>query len=60
MDNLAQMNKQYDSFLLDSIGYIPSKTDKILHKNKQRANKITEQKDFEKAFAPADNSLYLS
>ena len=46
------MNKLYDDLLLDSIGYIPLKTDKILHKNKQRANKMNEQRDFEKAWNP--------
>ena len=35
---------------MHSIGFIPSKTNKILHKNKQRAKKTDEERDFKKAW----------
>ena len=44
------MNQHYDQFVMNQIGFIPQKTHKILHKNKTRANKANEEKDFERAW----------
>ena len=47
---------------MDQIGFIPSKTNKILHKNRQRAKKTDEEQDFKKAWGnlpPNAGNLYL-
>jgi hypothetical protein len=49
LDLDSQQDKEYGKFLLTSIGYTDN-TEKIIKKNKQRAKKLDEQLDFEKAY----------